>query len=77
MKRHRNEYLMSDLANSGRIAGMGMTEDDYSENSFPGPRIRRRKQLLLLERTDEEKALLNGPVIVKKWEGEHENSREN
>ncbi len=34
-KRHVNEFLKSGFANKGRIAGMGIDEEDYSENSFP------------------------------------------
>lgn len=32
-KRHANEFLRSD---DGRIAGTGITEDDYSEESYAG-----------------------------------------
>lgn len=32
---HSNEMLKSGLANSGRIAGIGILYDDYSEDSCP------------------------------------------
>ena len=35
---HANEHMRTSLANSGRIAGMGIAYDDYSEDSFPGRR---------------------------------------
>ncbi len=34
-KRHVNEFLKTKFTNRGRIAGTGMDEEDYSENSFP------------------------------------------
>ena len=42
MKKHPNEFLRSNL-NSGRFAGNGMSEGDYSEESFPdiNPHARR------------------------------------
>jgi len=63
-KRHVNSFLRSGLANSGRVAGIGVTCDDYSEQSFPdnpkgdGVRVRFPK------RSEEEMAALNGPVII-------------
>ena len=32
-KRHANEFIRTGFANSGRIAGMGIAHDDYSEDS--------------------------------------------
>ena len=42
MKKHPNEFLRTNL-NSGRVAGHGMPEGDYSEESFPdfNPHARR------------------------------------
>ena len=42
MKKHPNEFLRTNL-NSGRVAGNGMPEGDYSEESFPdfNPHARR------------------------------------
>lgn len=37
-KRHANERMRTSFANSGRIAGMGILHDNYSEDSFPDPR---------------------------------------
>ena len=34
MRKHPNELMRTNL-NSGRIAGTGITEGDYSEDSFP------------------------------------------
>ncbi len=34
-RRHANEFLRTTFTNSGRIAGMGILYDDYSETSFP------------------------------------------
>ncbi len=35
-KRHINEFGRTSFANSGRVAGMGISEDRYNEESFPG-----------------------------------------
>ena len=42
MKKHPNEFLRTNL-NSGRVAGYGTPEGDYSEESFPdfNPHARR------------------------------------
>lgn len=42
MKKHPNEFLRTNL-NSGRVAGYGTPEGDYSEDSFPdfNPHARR------------------------------------
>lgn len=32
---HAHERLKTNLANSGRISGMGISYDNYSENSYP------------------------------------------
>ena len=42
MKKHPNEFMRTNL-NSGRIAGTGIPEGDYSEDSFPdyNPHARR------------------------------------
>ena len=35
MKRHANENLRTKFAGTGRFAGTGLVEEDYSEESFP------------------------------------------
>ena len=37
-KRHPNENLRTQFEGSGRFAGTGIIEDDYSEESFPDDR---------------------------------------
>ncbi len=37
-KRHVNEFMKTGFTDSGRVAGMGILEDDYSEESFPDER---------------------------------------
>ena len=37
-KRHPNENLRTQFEGSGRFAGTGIVEDDYSEESFPDER---------------------------------------
>lgn len=34
-KKHYNEFLKTRFHDSGRIAGTGIDEEDYSEESFP------------------------------------------
>ena len=40
-KRHINEFLKTSFIVSGRAAGHGMVEDDYSDESSPDRYIRR------------------------------------
>ncbi len=69
-KRHANEFMRTSLANSGRIAGIGISYDDYSEDSyngepgtdyFPDPKMQ-------VPLTEEEKRFRDegGPVITYK-----------
>lgn len=62
MKRHINEMLHTTLANSGRAAGMGMCEDNYSEDSY-GPSCHDRGPMRL-PHDGVDPAELNGPVRV-------------
>jgi len=65
-KRHINEFLKTQLANSGRAAGFGITYDDYSENSYGGYRNISAGQVKTLYdfMTTEERVKLNGPVKI-------------
>ena len=42
-KRHANENLRTNFVGSGRFAGTGIDEGDYSEESFPDRNPRRYK----------------------------------
>lgn len=44
-KRHINEFLKTDFANSGRAAGIGISEDRYDEESGYRPRPAERGAL--------------------------------
>ena len=70
-KRHANEFMRTSFANSGRIAGMGISYDDYSDNFdiamentdyFPDPKFGP------LPLTDEERSFRDngGPVTVRR-----------
>jgi len=37
-KQYVNEFKRTSFVNSGRIAGMGIQEDRYDEESYPGSR---------------------------------------
>lgn len=55
-RRHANEFLRTNFVNSGRIAGMGILYDDYSEES--GGPIYGGKGVVIVrypERNEEEK----------------------
>lgn len=54
-KRHANERMRTSFANSGRIAGMGILHDNYSEDSFPGPRYHYIGEPVKKPETEEEK----------------------
>ena len=43
-KRHANENLRTTFEGSGRFAGIGIDEEDYSEESFPDRNPWRYKQ---------------------------------
>jgi hypothetical protein len=66
---HANEHMKTSLRNGGRIAGMGILEDDYSESAYPSVVTRtdylpERKVDIPL--TEEEKKFRDegGPVIT-------------
>lgn len=63
VKKHINEFYKSRLANSGRIAGLGMLFDRYDEES--GDKISRRTRTpigLKSRKIDPED--MNGPVVI-------------
>ena len=65
---HINERLHTELANSGRAAGIGISEDDYSEESkrphcgSPSVHVKLPSDYL----TDEQRNALNGEVKIIK-----------
>ena len=61
---HANEHMKTSLRNGGRIAGTGILEDNYSEDSYGGccncyPGLVRTVSDSM---TAEERQNLNGPV---------------
>lgn len=56
--------MKTSLRNRGRIAGMGVLYDDYSEESYGGYRNYNAGQVRTISDflTPEERAKLNGPV---------------
>jgi hypothetical protein len=66
MKRHINEFLKTEFANSGRAAGTGISYDKYDEESGykPQPRARGPIKFPSDSLTPEEREALNGPVIT-------------
>ena len=66
-KSHIGQYLKSSFANSGRAAGIGTPEDKYDEDSL-GPKMYESVAVRLPSDflTPEERAALNGPVIVRR-----------
>ena len=65
--------MNTNLANSGRVAGYGMSHDDYSEESYGG--YRDYKVTVRLP-NDEEDTDLNGPVIIIQKGRQKEKSNE-
>jgi hypothetical protein len=63
---HANERMKTSFRNSGRIAGMGILYDDYSEESYGGYHniTAGRVRTISDSMTPEERAELNGPVIT-------------
>lgn len=65
---HANEHMKTSFRNGGRIAGMGILHDNYSEESYrpnydPGKiKVHTPSDFL----TPEERAGLNGKVITYK-----------
>lgn len=72
-KRHVNETLRTQFEGSGRLAGTGIAEEDYSEESFPDRNPLRYKKHRPLKQKIEP-----APVVVyrlsedelKKYRGE-------
>ena len=65
---HANERMRTSFANSGRIAGMGISYDRYDEESGyrPGPADRGRVRFPSDYLTDKHIAALSGEVRVYK-----------
>lgn len=64
MKRHAREYYKSKL-NTGRIAGYGIAEGDYSEDSGPGRFYRRPNPVYIASREQEKHERYgHGPVVI-------------
>lgn len=64
---HANEHLKTSLRNGGRIAGIGILYDDYSEEAYPSGMTRtdyRPKKKADFPLTEEEKRFRSegGPV---------------
>jgi hypothetical protein len=68
MKRHINEFLKTEFANSGRAAGTGISYDKYDEESGyrPQPRNTGRVRFPHDGLSDNELAALSGEVRVYK-----------
>lgn len=66
-KSHISQYMRTSLANSGRVAGMGISYDRYDEESGyrPGPRARGQIRFPSDSLTPEEREALNGPVVTR------------
>ena len=60
-RRHANENLRTAFEGSGRFAGVGICEDDYSEESYPDRNPWRCRYVVPLVST-----WLPGPVTVYK-----------
>lgn len=72
-KRHVNEHIRTSLANSGRVAGMGISYDDYSEDSGKQIHSRNAYPVYTTDWLEEkEKERLSGPVITKRLEDCHD-----
>ena len=67
---HINERLHTELANTGRAAGIGALYDRYDEDSGyrPKPKERGRVRFPSDSLTPDEIKALNGPVITYKLE---------
>ena len=66
---HANEHMKTSFRNSGRIAGIGILYDDYSEEAFPSVNTDPRycpDPKLGIPLTEEEKKFRDegGPVIT-------------
>jgi|BioPla2DNA2_1021312.scaffolds.fasta_scaffold05170_6 hypothetical protein len=56
--------LKTNLRNGGRIAGIGISYDDYSEESYRPNYDPGKIQVNTIRRTPEELVRLNGPVTI-------------
>lgn len=63
MKNAGKAYTQTAFAHGSRRAGHGMNEDDYSETSFGGGKVRDRG-LVRFPNDDRDPEDLNGPVII-------------
>lgn len=64
-KRHINEFMKTSFVNSGRVAGHGMVEDDYSEESGPQGYVKRMTSVPIKAREENAKERhKNEPVKV-------------
>ena len=64
MRKDIREYPKTKLVNRGRAAGIGITEDDYSEESFPGPRYQGAYNPYVFDNKQKEHP--PGPVTIYK-----------
>jgi len=64
-RRHIGEFPKTSFAHSGRVAGTGITEGDYSEESWPrgAPTVNRSVIIIPFFKDEKHK---NGPVIIIK-----------
>ena len=66
---HANEHMKTSFRNGGRIAGMGILEDDYSEAAYPSVVTRTSyfpERKVDIPLTEEEKKFRDegGPVVA-------------
>lgn len=62
MKRHANEFMR---ANCGRLAGDGIIEDNYGDESYAETGYRKKSSFSVPLHTPEElEQLMNPPVII-------------
>jgi len=69
---HANERRRTSFANSGRIAGMGISEDDYSEESGYRPLAPGANRMARVTFPSEPSESRNGPVKIYKMPKEAE-----
>lgn len=75
-RRHVNEFLRTEFEGTGRLAGIGIVEEDYGEESFPGYSPWQDKKVRYWSRTRRSEP---APVVVyklsenemKKYRGEN------
>ena len=64
---HVNERMRTNFANSGRIAGLGVLYDDFSEDSSPGKLGVTEGTPVYKQCTEEEKELIQNGGKVKTY----------